>query len=60
MGDVPASMFAFGTPEDVYKYCQKLINEIGPDGLILQSGCDIPANAKLENVQAMVSAAKDG
>ena len=26
-------------------------------GFILQSGCDIPANAKLENVKAMVAAA---
>jgi len=31
--------------------------ELGPQGFILQSGCDIPANAKLENVQAMVAAA---
>ncbi|MBW1890933.1 MAG: uroporphyrinogen decarboxylase [Deltaproteobacteria bacterium] len=59
MGDVPASMFAFGTPEEVYTYCKKLIREIGPDGFILQSGCDIPTNAKLENVQAMVSAARE-
>jgi len=57
MGDVPAAMFAFGTPEEVYNYCKKLIREIGPDGFILQSGCDIPTNAKLENVQAMVAAA---
>ena len=59
MGDVPASMFAFGTPDEVYNYCKKLIREIGPDGFILQSACDIPTNAKLENVQAMVSAARE-
>ncbi|RKZ12302.1 hypothetical protein DRQ53_14985 [bacterium] len=59
MEDVPASMSAFGTPDEVYNYCKKLIREIGPDGFILQSGCDIPTNAKLENVQAMVSAARD-
>ena len=34
-----------------------LIRELGPHGFILQSGCDIPANAKLENVRAMVAAA---
>jgi len=28
-------------------------------GFILQSGCDIPTSAKLENVQAMVSAARE-
>jgi len=59
MGDVPASLLAFGSPDEVYDYSFKLINEIGPEGFILQSGCDIPANAKLENVQAMVAAANN-
>ena len=54
MGDVPASMLAFGSPDEVREYCSKLVRELGPGGFILQSGCDIPANAKLENVQAMV------
>ena len=56
MGDVPPSMIAFGTPDDVYQYSRKLIRSVGPEGFILQSGCDIPANARLENVQAMLSA----
>jgi uroporphyrinogen-III decarboxylase len=59
MGDVPASLFAFGSPEEVYNYSRRLIREIGPEGFILQSGCDIPANAKIENVQAMVAAAME-
>ena len=57
MGDVPAVMLAFDTPDNVYKYCNKLIRELGPEGFILHSGCDIPTNAKLENVQAMVQSA---
>ena len=57
MGDVPASMLFLDTPENVYAYCTRLIRELGPEGFILQSGCDIPANAKLENVKAMVAAA---
>lgn len=57
MGDVPASLFTLGTPDEVYKYSRKLIEEIGPTGFILHSGCDIPIDAKLENVQAMVAAA---
>ena len=57
MGDVPASMLFYKNPEDVYRYCSRLIRELGPVGFILQSGCDIPTNAKLENVQAMVAAA---
>ncbi len=59
MGDVPASMLYLDTPDIVYDYCTKLIRGLGPTGFILQSGCDIPANAKLENVKAMVSAALD-
>ncbi|MCP4021842.1 MAG: hypothetical protein GY729_08370 [Desulfobacteraceae bacterium] len=57
MGDVPASLLAFGVEDEVYGYCTNLINNLGPNGFILQSGCDIPANAKLENVKAMVAAA---
>jgi uroporphyrinogen-III decarboxylase len=57
MGDVPAAMFSTGTPDKVYAYSSQLIREIGPQGFILHSGCDIPANAKLENVKAMVAAA---
>jgi len=57
MGDVPASMLYLESPEAVAAYCAKLIHELGPSGFILQSGCDIPANARLENVKAMVAAA---
>jgi len=57
MGDVPAAMLFLETPDQVYDYCTRLTRELGPAGFILQSGCDIPTNAKLENVQAMVAAA---
>lgn len=57
MGDVPPSMLSLGTPDEVHKYSRKLIEEIGPKGFILHSGCDTPIDAKLENVQAMVAAA---
>ena len=57
MGDVSAAMLFLDSPDSVFSYCTRLIKELGPQGFILQSGCDIPANAKLENVQAMVAAA---
>lgn len=57
MGDVPASMLYLESPDAVAAYCAKLMRELGPSGFILQSGCDIPANAKLDNVKAMVAAA---
>ncbi len=56
-GDVPASLLVLGFPDEVYEYCTELIRDMGPNGFILHSGCDIPADAKLENVQAMVAAA---
>ncbi len=59
MGDVPAEILAFGTPQDTYDYCVKLIRDIGPTGFMLCSGCDIPFNAKLENVQMMSKACID-
>ena len=60
MGDVPASMLAFGSAQEVYDYTTKLIDDVGPrTGLIVCSGCDIPVNAKVENVKAMVDAAAD-
>jgi len=60
MGDVPATMMAMDDPDTVHQYCSKLIQELGPEGFILHSGCDIPDNAKLENVQAMVASVMEG
>nr|AOS48135.1 uroporphyrinogen-III decarboxylase [uncultured bacterium] len=58
MGDVPARMFSLGAPEEVKDYCRRLMNEIGPGGFILSSGCDVPIDAKYENVRAMVEAVR--
>lgn len=57
MGDVPPHLLCLGTPEEVYDYSRRLVQGLGPEGFILQSGCDTPANAPLINVQAMVAAA---
>ncbi|WP_371381104.1 uroporphyrinogen decarboxylase family protein [Sporomusa aerivorans] len=57
MGDVPAAMLTLGTPDEVYRYCSKLINDLGPDGFILAVGCCTPLNADPENVKAMIAAA---
>jgi hypothetical protein len=59
MGDVPAAMLCFEDADTVFEYCARLIRELGPEGFILHSGCDIPENARLENVQAMVAASFD-
>lgn len=59
MGDVPASMLAFGKTQDVYDYCMRLIREIGPAGYIMCSGCDVPYNADFDNVRQMQKAVED-
>ncbi len=56
MGDVPAGLLYLGTPGEVGDYCRRLVDGLGPQGFILHSGCDIPANARLKNVQAMLAA----
>lgn len=58
MGDVPAAMLSLGTPDEVHEYCQRLIKNIGPAGFIMDQGCDIPPNAKPENVKAMIDSVK--
>lgn len=58
MGDVPAQLLAFGSPGEVFEHTTALIRDVGPEtGYIVCSGCDIPSNAKFENVKAMVDAA---
>ena len=59
MGDVPPALLSQGTPDEVYQHSRRLIQDIGPTGYILHSGCDIPADAPLNNVTAMVRAAED-
>ena len=57
MGDVPDWMLALETPEVVYNYTRRLIQEIGPKGYILSTGCKAPPNAKMDNLEALVLAA---
>ena len=59
-GTEGAIMMAMDDPDTVHQYCCRLIQELGPEGFILHSGCDIPDNAKLENVQAMVASVMEG
>jgi uroporphyrinogen-III decarboxylase len=59
LGDVPASILAAGTPDDVYKYVSELIRDLGPRGLIMNSGCDMPHNTPKANAQALVAATRE-
>lgn len=60
MGDVPASLLSLGNKEEVIAYCEKLIDVVGKDGgFIMSSGCEVPPDAKFENVKAMVDSVKN-
>ncbi|MBM3154829.1 MAG: hypothetical protein FJ008_05775 [Chloroflexi bacterium] len=59
MGDVPASLSALGTPEEMEAYCKKRIEVVGKGGgYILSSGCELPPDTKFQNFKAMIDAAK--
>ena len=57
-GDIPATMMAYGTPDEVSEYCEKLIQMGMKGGYMLSSGCEIPLNAKPENIIAMMNSVK--
>jgi uroporphyrinogen-III decarboxylase len=56
MGDVPAAMFAVGTPEDIHNYVRDLVSLFEARGLMLCPGCDAPMNTRPENMKAFSAA----
>lgn len=61
MGNVdPAAVIAEGTPEKVTQVTKELIAKCGKySNFVPSSGCDIPARAKWENIQAFFSAVEE-
>lgn len=59
MGDVSPSLLSLGTVDEVNAYCHKLIDVVGRDGgFIMSSGCEVPIDARFENVKAMIDSVK--
>lgn len=56
LGDVPAALMATGTPQDVRAYVRDLIRDLGPAGLVMSNGCDMPFNTPKANAEAMLLA----
>ncbi len=62
MGNIePSRVLYQGTPESVYGECAACLRsaDAATGGFILGSGCEVPPNAPLENLKAMVRAARD-
>ena len=58
-GNVPVSILAAGTPDDVRAYCKKLIDYVGRDGGFILDSSAVVNDARLENVRAMFEFAKE-
>jgi hypothetical protein len=59
MGNVPVSLMVTGQPEDVKAYCRQLIEDAGPGGGFVLAPGATTDDAKVENIQAMMAAAKE-
>jgi uroporphyrinogen-III decarboxylase len=58
-GNVPSSLVVTGEPKEVKEYCRKLIETCGKGGGYILSAGAIAENPKLDNLRAMLAAAKE-
>ena len=59
MGNIPASLLVAGTPDDVKAHCKKLIKTVGKNGGYLLAPGATADEAKVENLNALLEAAKE-
>jgi uroporphyrinogen-III decarboxylase len=59
MGNVPMSLLATGTTDQVREYCRTLLDSAGRDGGFIMSSAAVLENARVENVRAMVDFTRD-
>lgn len=56
----PVTIFLQGTPDEVRKATRELIIDMkGMDNFIISSGCDIPLETPLENIEVFMEAARE-
>jgi uroporphyrinogen-III decarboxylase len=58
-GNVPVSLLATGTPDDIRDYCRKLIDIVGKGGGYIMDASAGLYDAKLENVKTMIDFTKE-
>lgn len=57
-GNVPAALMVYGSAQEVDDYCRRLINDCAKGGgFVLGTECEVPWDARPENVRAMIAAA---
>ncbi len=59
MGNIPVSLMCTGSPDEIKKYCRKLIETAGVDGGYILAPGAFADQTKVENVNAMMEAAKE-
>ena len=61
MGNIdPVGILSRASAEETYKVTMELLNALGgKPNFLLSSGCDVPAMAKLENIEAFYKASAD-
>lgn len=58
-GNVSSTLLALGTAGEVESESRRLIDDLATGGgFILASGCEVPIDAPLENVRALIDAAR--
>lgn len=56
----PVNVMRFGTPEEVESKTTKLVNKMSKaDNFILSTGCDLPTETPMENIEAFMKVAKN-
>lgn len=58
-GNVPLSILVAGTPDDVRRYCKKLIDTAGKGGGFIMDAATGLDDAKIENVRAMFESTRE-
>ncbi len=58
MGSIPTTLVLEGTPRELAESARESLRKGGPN-TFLSTGCDVPRDAPVENVKAIVGAARD-
>jgi uroporphyrinogen-III decarboxylase len=58
-GNVPVSLLATGTPDDVRDYCKRVIDGVGRGGGFIMDSSTVIDDAKPENVKTMFDVTKE-